>query len=68
MKLIRRITALLLALVLLCAAASALAAKKAKPTATPEPLEISKDPVDPPEEIQRLLEIVYNEWKTVNGK
>lgn len=68
MKLLCRVTALLLALLFLCSAAPALAAKKAKPTATPAPLEIPGDQVDPPEQIQHLLEIVYNEWKTVNGK
>ena len=68
MKLLCRVTALLLALLFLCSAAPALAAKKVKPTATPAPLEIPGDQVDPPEQIQHLLEIVYNEWKTVNGK
>ena len=69
MKRFRRITALLLALVLLCSAASTLAAKKkAKATATPPPLEITAEPVEPPEQIQHLLDIVYNEWETVNGK
>ena len=68
MKLFRRITALILILIILCSAVSALAAKKPKPTHTPEPVEISADPVDPPEQIRRLLDIVYSEWETVNGK
>lgn len=46
---------------------SALAAKP-KATHTPPPAEITKEIVEPPEEIQHLLEIVYNEWQTVNGK
>ena len=68
MRLFRRITALLLSLLLLCSAASALAAKKPKATHTPEPVEITAEQVDPPEQIRRVLDIAYDEWKAVNGK
>ena len=69
MKVLKRSSALLAALVLLLSS-SALAAKKAKPkpTHTPEPEVITAEPVEPPEQILRLLEIVHNEWETVNGK
>ena len=64
----KRIVSLLLALVLLFSASAAMAAKKAKPTATPAPIEIQTEPADPPELIQRLVDIAYEEWTTVNGK
>ena len=53
---------------LLAFSSSALAAKKPKPTPTPPPVEIRTDAVEPPEQIRRLLDIVYEEWTTVNGK
>ena len=63
----RRMIAVFFALLLVCS--TALAAKgKEKPTHTPPPAEITSEIVEPPEQIQRLLEIVYNEWVTVNGK
>ena len=37
-------------------------------TPTPMPLEINPEPVDPPDLIQNLLDVAYNEWQTVNGK
>ena len=64
----KRLAAFMLSLVLVFSAASGLAAKKAKTTPTPAPLEIVSEPIDPPEQIQHLLEIVRNEWETVNGK
>ena len=52
--------AVFFALLLVCS--TALAAKgKEKPTHTPPPAEITSEIVEPPEQIQRLLEIVYNE-------
>ena len=67
MNSVKRISVLLLALILLCSS-SALAAKKEKATPTPAPVEIQPEPADPPEQIQRVLDIAYEEWKTVNGK
>ncbi len=61
----KRFMLLLLSMMLLAAPACA---AKSKATPTPAPLEIGLEPVEPPEEIQHLLDIVYNEWETVNGK
>ena len=63
----KRVCALLFALVLLCSS-SALAAKKEKATPTPAPVEIQPEPAEPPEQIQHMLDIAYNEWETVAGK
>ncbi len=62
----KRIFSLFTALLLLISA-PALAAKS-KPTPTPPPAEITEMPVEPPEDILRVLDIAYNEWVTVNGK
>lgn len=65
----KRIFSLLLAILLLLSASSAMAAKKKeKPTPTPAPMAIQAEPADPPAEIQRMLDIAYEEWTTVNGK
>ncbi len=64
----KRNLCLLLMLMLLPFHTSALAAKKAKATPTPAPMEIGTEIVAPPESIQHLLDIVYNEWETVGGK
>ena len=63
----KRLTAFVLALLLLFSVPSALAAK-AKATPTPAPQEIGTALVEPPEQIQRLLDIAHEEWVTVNGK
>ena len=47
---------------------SAALAAKAKATPTPAPAEIQTEVVDPPEIIQHLLDVAYEEWITVNGK
>jgi hypothetical protein len=52
---------------LLLFSAPALAAKS-KATPTPPPLEITAEPQEPPEQIQRVLDIAWQEWETVNGK
>ena len=62
----KKVFALLLAALTLLAS-SALAAKS-KATPTPAPLEIGAEVVDPPEAIQRLLDVAHEEWVTVNGK
>ena len=67
MTCLKRIAAILLTMLLLCSS-SGLAASKPKATHTPAPVEITADPVDPPEQIQHLLDIIYEEWTTVNGK
>lgn len=59
---------LLLALIFACLLTSAPAEKKAKPTATPAPIEIQADPAEPPELIARLLDVAHHEWEEVNGK
>lgn len=43
-------------------------AMAATTTATPPPLEISRSVLTPPEEIQNVLNIAYNEWSTLSGK
>lgn len=63
----KRILSALLVLLTLCSS-SALAAKKPKPTHTPAPEKITTDLVEPPEQIRHLLDIIYGEWTTVNGK
>lgn len=64
----KRFMVLMLTLFFVISGQSALAAKKTKATPTPEPIEISHSPEEPPEKIQHLLDIAYNEWTTVNGK
>ena len=64
---LKRILVLMFALILLCTS-SAYAAKKEKATPTPAPMTIQAEPADPPEQIQRVLDIAYEEWTTVNGK
>lgn len=66
MKLIKRAAALVMALGLMMT--SAQAAGKASTTATPPPVDISRQVLEPPEEIQKALDIAYNEWSTLSGK
>ena len=62
-RLLRGLCALLLMTLLL---PTALAAKA---TPTPPPVAISTEaPVQPPEQIQQVLDIAYNEWAELNGK
>ncbi|MBQ9212093.1 MAG: CHAP domain-containing protein [Clostridia bacterium] len=63
----KKTLSLLLSLLMVFSAASALAAKS-KATPTPLPLEIGTELVSPPEQIQRLLDVAYNEWVNTNGK
>ena len=63
---VKRLLIALLFLVLLLS--SAAAETRLKATHTPPPVEIGPDLADPPEQILCLLDIVYNEWTTVNGK
>jgi hypothetical protein len=53
---------------LLCGMQNALASKTPSPTETPAPVEVSSGVLTPPEEIQKVLDIAYNEWQTLNGK
>lgn len=64
----RWMRALALALAMLCAMPNALAAKKAKATPTPAPVDIITSVVQPPEAIQQVLDIAYQEWVTTEGK
>lgn len=54
-------------LTLLCVI-PAFAAKKASPTPTPPPIEITTEVVEPPEEISHVLDIAYGEWSDLAGK
>ena len=65
---LKRILTLVFALILLCSSSALAASKKAKATPTPAPIEIQAEPADPPELIRHMLDIAYEEWKTVNGK
>ena len=62
----KRILCLTLAmlLTLLCAAT----AHAAKATPTPPPVMIETSPAQPPEVIQNMLDIAYNEWETLAGQ
>ncbi len=46
----------------------ALAESKPSPTMTPAPNQVSDSALTPPEQIQQVLDIAYNEWQTLNGK
>ncbi len=60
----KKLLSLLLVLLILLSASSALAAKKkSKATPTPPPAEIGTAVVDPPEAIQRLLDVAYQEFR-----
>lgn len=63
----KRFFLILLALLMLLSLSPASAAKP-KATPTPAPMEIGLEPVEPPEQILHLLDIVHQEWETVNGK
>ena len=65
MNFLKRFLTLTISMMLLCT--PALAAKN-KPTPTPAPVQIQTEPVEPPEQIRRMLDIAYQEWTTVNGK
>lgn len=47
---------------------TAFAEKKPSPTMTPAPIQVSESVLTPPEQIQQVLDIAYNEWQTLNGK
>lgn len=67
MKLMKRVSALIVASALLFSSSS-LAAKKEKATPTPAPVMIQAEPTDPPEQISHMLDIAYQEWTEVDGK
>ncbi len=46
----------------------ALAESKPSTTMTPAPNQVSDSVLTPPEQIQQVLDIAYNEWQTLNGK
>ena len=59
---------LCLAFAALLALLSVPAAQAATSTPTPPPVMIETSPVEPPEVIQNMLDIAYNEWETLAGK
>ena len=61
----RALAAVSLFLLLFC---PVLSARAAAPTATPEPLQISKSVADPPDVIQALIDVAVSEWESVGGK
>ena len=64
----KRIIALLSVLFLLTLDTVPAQAKKAQPTPTPVPLEISREVVEPPEVIHNMVDIAYREWDELHGK
>lgn len=62
-----RLPLLFIALLLLTGILSAASADP-EPTATPEPVQISGRLSEPPAEIQKMIEIALEEWKTIDGK
>ena len=62
---LKRFLALLTVLCLLLGSAQA---KESKATPTPAPLDIGTEIKTPPEQIQQVLDIAYNEWSTLAGK
>lgn len=62
MKNVLRIAAFALMLMMVCPAALAASA-----TPTPPPVEIASTLVEPPAEIQHMLDIAYAEWESLNG-
>ncbi len=65
----KRFSAVLLVLLLIGSSLlSGAAAAKSKATPTPAPLEISPDPVEPPEQIRHLLDVAYEDWLDAGGK
>ncbi len=65
----KRLLALsMLVIMLLGMQHEALAEKKPSPTMTPAPIQVSESVLTPPEQIQQVLDIAYNEWQTLNGK
>ncbi len=67
-EIMKRFFSALLALLLLCTAFPALAATPAA-SPTPPPREIETEVIqDIPEEIQKVLDIAYEDWQTVDGK
>lgn len=63
MKIFARMIALMLLMTMLCPVALA-----AKATPTPPPVEIESTVVEPPAEIQKMLDIAYAEWATLGGE
>ena len=61
----RKLFSLILALTLLLPALSQAAAKA---TPTPPPTETVTQLMEPPEEIQQVLDLAYSEWATLDGK
>lgn len=64
MKKLARIVALCLMLCAVCPAALA----ATKPTPTPPPVDIAPQVVEPPAEIQQVLDVAYAEWEALDGK
>lgn len=67
MVLFRRIVALLCSLIFL-SAFSASADSSPGPTATPMPLQISRQPEEPPEVILEMIALAEAEWENLGGK
>ena len=68
MRLIRRLPALFIVLILSLAVLSASASSFPEATATPEPVRIPEAVSDPPEVILNMVDIAYAEWEAVDGK
>ena len=68
MQLLRRITAYCCVLILATVFGSACADAVPVPTATPEPLSITRRVAEPPDVILDMIDIAYTEWESLGGK
>ena len=59
---------LICSVVIFLAPSAHAASKKASATPTPPPVEIERSVAEPPEIIQKVLDIAWEEWDTVKGK
>lgn len=64
----RSMNAFLFMLVLILALNPVTVFCEAKPTATPEPLQIAPEITEPPEVVQRMIDVANTEWEQLNGK
>ena len=67
MRLVKQLSVLFLSIVILITYVSCNAESAPQPTATPEPLSITRQPEQPPDVILDMMNIAYNEWENLHG-
>lgn len=67
MRLVKPLSVLFLSIVFLITYVSCNAESAPQPTATPEPLSITRQPEQPPDVILDMMNIAYNEWENLHG-